>query len=334
MPDLITSYMGLKLSNPIIVGSCDLTGSVSGILRCEEAGAGAVVLKSIFEEQFMLKEDILAKNVSLHPEAVDYLRKGGLLEYAPQKMCQMIIEAKKKTKIPIIASINCQSIKLWPSFAKQFQEAGADGLELNIYFLPLELKTPGSKYEESYIKILREIKNTVSIPVAVKLTAQITSVPYLAHKLAESGCDAIVLFNWFLEPDINIKNLKTRNILGKGNFNQSLRWIALLADRIDCDLVSSGGLKNGKDLIKQILAGASAVQACTLFYQKGLKVIKDVLAELVAWMKEHHYKEIEDFRGELSFKTQELSFKDMGEADVYFRAQYIKAYKKFGDSIF
>ena len=113
-----------------------------------------------------------------------------------------------------------------------------------------------------------------------------------------------------------------------------MRWVALLADRIDCDLASSGGLKNGKDLIKQILAGASAVQACTLFYQKGLKVIKDVLAELVAWMKVHHYKAIEDFRGELSFKTQELSFKDMGEADVYFRAQYLKAYKKFSNSIF
>jgi len=321
--------MGLKLNNPIIVGSCDFTGSVTGIIRCEDAGAGAVVLKSIFEEQFISKQNILDKDLSLHPEAVDYLRKGGLLEYAPQKMCQIITEAKKKTKIPIIASINCSSLKLWSSFAKQFQEAGADGLELNIYFLPLELITPGSKYEESYIKILREIKNTISIPVAVKLSAQITSVPHLAHKLAESGCDAIVLFNWFLEPDIDTKQLKTRNIIGKGNFNQSLRWVALLADRIDCDLASSGGLKSGNDLIKQILAGASAVQASTLFYQKGLEAIKDIQSELESWMKEHRYNSIEDFRGELSFKKQDLSFKNMGEANAYFRAQYLKAYKIF-----
>lgn len=329
MPDLTTSYMGLKLRNPIIISSCDLTRSVSGILRCDEAGAGAVVLKSIFEEQFMVREDILDAEYNIHPEAVDYLRSGGLLEYAPQKMFQVIEKAKKKTEIPIVASINCQSPKLWPRFAKQLQEAGADGLELNIYFLALELMTPGSEYEEYHLQILTEIKNTVSIPVAVKLNPQLTSVPYLAQKLAESGCDALVFFNWFLEPDIDIKHLKTRNVKGKGDFHQSLRWVALLAGRIDCDIASSGGLRNADDLVKQILAGAKAVQACTLFYQKGLDVIKDLQAGLEAWMEEHRYSEIEDFRGELCFKKQELSFKDLGEANAYFRAQYLKAYKRF-----
>lgn len=329
MSDLTTSYMGLELRNPIIVGSCDLTKSVSGILRCEEAGAGAVILKSIFEEQFRVGETILEKDYNIHPEAVDYLRSGGLLEYAPQKMCQVIEEAKRKTKIPIIASINCQSPKLWPRFATQLQEAGADGLELNIYFLPLELMTPGSEYEERHLRILEEIKNAVSIPVAVKLSAQLTSIPYLAYKLSESGCNALVFFNWFLEPDIDTEHFKTKNIKGKGNFQQSLRWVALLAGRIDCDIASSGGLGNADDLVKQVLAGAKAAQVCTLFYQKGLEAIKDIQDELKAWMGEHRYSSIEDFRGELSFKKQELSFKDLGEANAYFRAQYIKAYKRF-----
>jgi len=329
MPDLTTSYMGLKLRNPIIVGSCDLTRNASGILCCEEAGAGAVVLKSIFEEQFIVKEVVLEKDYNIHPEAVDYLRGGGLLEYAPQKMCQVIEKAKKETEIPIIASINCQSPKLWPRFAKQLQEAGADGLELNIYFLPIELMTPGAEYEEYHLQILKEIKNTVSIPVAVKLTIQFTSVPYLVQKLAEEGCDALVFFNWFLEPDIDTKHLKTRNVKGKANFHQSLKWVALLAGRIDCDIASSGGLLIADDIVKQILSGAKAVQACTLFYQKGLSAINDLRAGLEAWMDEHRYSAIEDFRGELSFKKQELSFKGLGEANAYFRAQYLKAYKRF-----
>lgn len=329
MSDLTTSYMGLKLRNPIVVGSCDLTRSTSGILRCAEAGAGAVVLKSIFEEQFLMKEEGLEGEYNIYPEALDYLRRGGLLEYAPQKMCQVIEEAKKETQIPIIASINCQSPKLWPSFARQVQEAGADGIELNIYFLPLKLTTPASEYEEYHLQILREVKSAVIIPVAVKLSSQLTSVPFLANKLANEGCDALVFFNWFLQPDIDIKHLKTRNIIGKGNFRQSLRWVALLADRIDCDIASSGGLRNADDLVKQILAGAKAAQAATLLYQKGLKAIKEIQDGLGAWMEEHHYSRIEDFRGELSFKNQELTFKGLGEAESYFRAQYLKTYKRF-----
>lgn len=329
MPDTKISYMGLKLRNPIIVGSCDLTRNTAGILRCADAGAGAVVLKSIFEEQFIIKEESLGEEYNIYPEALDYLRSGGLLEYAAQKMCQVIEEAKKETDIPIIASINCQSQKLWPSFAKQVQQAGADGIELNIYFLPLELTTPGTAYEEFHLQILREVKKSVAIPVAVKLSSQLTSIPFLANKLADEGCDALVFFNWFLQPDIDVKYLKTKNIIGKGNFRQSLRWVALLSDRINCDIVSSGGLRNADDLVKQILAGAKAAQAATLFYQKGLKAIKEIQEGLEAWMDDHHYTTVEDFRGELSFKKQELTFRDLGEAESYFRAQYLKTYKRF-----
>jgi dihydroorotate dehydrogenase (fumarate) len=328
MADLTTTYMGLKLRNPIIVSSSDITKTTEGIIRCYEAGAGAVVLKSLFEEQFLIKEDEKGKEGIIYPEALDYLRRGGLLEYAPEKTCQMIEEAKKEINIPIIASINCQSPRLWSSFARQFEEAGADGLELNIYFLPISLDSPGAEYEEYHLKILEKVKKAVSIPVAVKLKSQLTSIPYLGYKLARAGCDALVFFNWFVEPDIDLKSLKTRNVIGKGNFYQSLRWVALLAGRIDCDVASSGGVHKAEDVIKQILAGASAVQVCTIIYEQKFKVIKSLLNEVEVWMEKNKNATIDDFKGELSFKKQELTFKGVGEADAYFRAQYLKTFTR------
>ena len=328
MADLTATYMGLKLRNPVIVSSSGLTRSVSNIVKCSEAGAGAVVLKSIFEEQFLLKEDIPESDYTIHPEALDYMRSGGLLEYAPHQVCKVIEEAKKKVDIPVIASINCQSHKLWPSFADQIEKAGADGLELNIYVLPIDTTLPGSMYEEYHLQVLKEIKEVVSIPVSLKLISQITSVPYLGGKLAKAGCDALVLFNWFLEPDIDVKTCKTRSIKGKGDFYHSLKWVALLAERVDCDVASSGGVKKSEDLIKQILAGASAVQVCSLFYEKGLGEIGNLLNGLEEWMDEHRCSSIEDFKGDLSFKRQELNFRGLGEAEAYFRAQYLKTYSK------
>ena len=326
MADLKTSYMGLKLLNPIIVASSGLTDSHSKIKRCEQAGAGAVVLKSIFEEQFLVSADIPEEGINVYPEAVDYMRGGGLLEYAPHDLVEMIEQAKREVKIPIIASINCQTPKLWPSFARQLQEAGADGLELNISILPIDLSAPSKDYEEYHLEILRAVKKEVTIPVSVKLTTQLTSVPYIGQRLAEESCDALVLFNWFLVPDIDVRNLKTRSLKGKGNFYQSLRWVALLSGRVECDVAASGGIQNAEDVVKQILAGASAVQVCTLFYQRGIEETRNLLDGLEAWMTEHQYATIDDFRGELSFRKQELSLKDLGEAASYFRAQYLKAY--------
>ena len=326
MADLTISYMGLKLRNPLIVASSGLTKSAEGILRCAEAGAGAVIMKSIYEEQYWGESALAEKSLSYYPEALDYLRKGSLLAYAPQEKCSIIEKVKKEVNIPVVASINCQSPELWPDFALQFQEAGADGLELNIYFLPFDLKTPGTDYEKFHLEILEKVKKAVSIPVAVKLTSQLTSIPFLAHRLAKSGCDALVLFNWFLQPDVNIENLQTKNIIGKGNFHQSLRWVALLAGRVDCDIASSGGVQKNEDFIKQILVGAAAVQICSLLYQKGLEVVKELLSHLEAWMDSHHYSSIDDFKGELSFKKQELSFKEPEKAKAYFRTQYLKTY--------
>ena len=328
MADLSTSYMGLELSNPVIVSSSDLTKTVSGIKKCEDAGAGAVVLKSIFEEQFLIDGDIPTSDYGVHPEALDYMRSGSLLEYAPNYLTQLIERAKKSVDIPIIASINCQTPKLWPRFARQIQDSGADALELNVSFHPISLMIPGSEYEDHHLEILKAVKDAVSIPVSVKLKSQITSVSHLGQQLAELGCDAIVLFNWFLEPDIDVETLKTKSHIGKANFSHSLRWVGLLSGRVKCDVASSGGVKTAEDVVKQILAGAAGVQVCTLFYQEGLGEIQNLIKGLQDWMDRHKYERINDFKGELSFRHQELQFKDLGEASAYFRAQYLKAYSK------
>lgn len=322
------SYLGLKFRNPLIVSSCDLTGTESGILQCEEAGAGGVVLKSLFEEQFILEEGVSGDYDAIFPEAHDYLRRGALLEYAPHDVVRLIERVKKRVQIPVIASINCRTPKLWPKFARQIQDAGADALELNIYVFPADTAAPGSVYEEHHLQILKEVKKAVSIPVSVKLTSQITSLPYLGERLAAAGCDGLVFFNWFLESDIDVKHRTTRSLKGKGNLYQSLRWVALLSGRLGCDIASSGGIEKSDDVVKQLLAGASSVQVCTLLHRKGLKEIQNLLRGLEIWMKEHRYSSVEEFQGELSFRKQELSFKNSGEAQNYLRAQYLKTYSK------
>lgn len=332
MPDLTSVYLGLKLKNPLIVSSCDLTKSLSGIKKCEDAGAGAVVLKSIFEEQFLIHSDISESEYFIHPEATDYLRSGHLLEYAPHALTEMITAAKDATDIPIIASINCQTPHLWPRFSRQIEQAGADALELNVYILPIRIDESSNYIDEYHIKILQEIKKTVSIPVSIKLMSNISAVPYLAYKLCDEGCDGLVLFNWFLEPDIDTEKLVTKSRIGKGNFYYTLRWVALTSERVGCDIAASGGIQSAQDVIKQILAGASAVQACSIFYKKGLSEINNILEGLAIWMEAHKFNSINDFKGELSFKKQELSFRNLGEAEAYFRAQYLKTYSNLNYS--
>lgn len=328
MADVSTTYMGLKLRNPVVVASCGLTSTLEGVVHCQEAGAGAVVLKSFFEEQFWSEVDAADKGAWIYPEARDYLERGGLLEYATDKMRRLIEEAKTKTEIPVIASVNCRTARLWPRFARQFENAGADGLELNIFFLPFDLDKAGAEYERLYVQIVREVAAAVSIPVAVKLSPQLTSIPNVGRKLVEAGSRALVFFNWFMQPDIDLSRRQTRSIIGRGDFHLSLRWVGLCADRLECDIASSGGVGDADDVVKQVLAGASAVQVASLFLREGIGRLQDLVRGLETWMKQHGQSAIADFRGEMSFKRQELSLKEPEAAEAYFRSQYMKTYLK------
>ncbi|MBN2408366.1 MAG: dihydroorotate dehydrogenase-like protein [Candidatus Aminicenantes bacterium] len=328
MVDLATTYLGLKLRNPIVVGSCGLTRTVEGVVRCQEAGAGAVVLKSFFEEQFSKELEAADQGAWTFPEARDYLEKGGLLEYTTDDLSRLIEKAKAGTEIPVIASINCRTARLWPRFARQFENAGADAVELNIFFLPLDPKTAGLEYERLHFEIVKEVAAAVSIPVSVKLSPYLTSIPHLGQRLVEAGSRALVLFNWFMQPDIDVKRMNTRSAIGRGDFHLSLRWVGLCAGRLNCDIASSGGVRRSEDVVKLILAGAAAVQVASLFLREGIGKLGTLIQGLEAWMEEHGYASIADFQGEMSFKQQDLSHKEASAAEAYFRSQYLETFRE------
>jgi len=325
MANLSTLYMGLELKNPLIVASCDLTGNIENIKKCEEAGAGAVVLKSLFEEQIETETDKLIDNSWLtgHTEAFEYVR-GMSMANGPDIYLDLISKAKKETSIPIIASLNCISPKWWIDYAKQLEISGADALELNISLLPSNLDRGSEEIERVYIDILEGVLEEINLPVAVKIGPYFTSMAKIFNDLSKKGARGLVLFNRFYQLDIDIENLKLigGNPLSSPNeISNSLRWIALLSDRITCDFVATTGIYSGKDVIKQILAGAKAVEICSTLYKNGIDHMKKILEEIEGWMDKNNYKNIDDFRGKLSKKEED-------KPELYDRLQYINALNK------
>jgi dihydroorotate dehydrogenase (fumarate) len=302
MIDLTTKYMGLSLKNPLIIGSCGLTSSVESIRELAENGAGAVVLKSLFEEQILLSISKSSSDIyGQHAEANDYIHyfeRSKIVE----KYLELIENAKLAVDIPVIASINCQRNEEWTTFAKQIEDAGADALELNIFILPSK---PGEKHiitEERYFSILREVKKQVSIPVALKLGYHFTNLANTMVEFSQKKADALVLFNRFYNTDID---LDTEKVVSGNAYSSPddylipLRWIAMLSGHVDCDLCASTGIHDGSAVIKQILAGASTVQMVSALYEHKPRFIKTTLQIISTWMKEKGYNKLADFRGKL-----------------------------------
>jgi dihydroorotate dehydrogenase (fumarate) len=320
--DLSTSYMGLKLKNPVVVSSSKLTDNVDNIRACAAAGASAVVLKSLFEEQIVAKSESILKRNEMYfwyPEASDFvmnISKGsGVNEYL-----SLISDAKKSVDIPIFASINCVSPVEWTKFASKIEEAGADGLELNIAIFPFDKNVSSQHIEDTYIEILKEVKKHVSIPVAVKIGPYFTNTMAMAYRLADAGADGLVLFNRFYNPDVDIAAMKvvSDNIFSSPDEKAiPLRWIALLsADGIPCDLAASTGVHYSIGVVKQLLAGAKVTQICTSIYQNGIAYISEIVGGLDEWMRKHNYKSIDEFRG--------LVNKDAENTAAFERIQYMK----------
>jgi dihydroorotate dehydrogenase (fumarate) len=320
--DLTTTYMGLTLKNPLIVGSSSLTGSLKRIEECAAAGAGALVLKSLFEEQ--ISAGVAAQIEEFEPtfwhvEAAEYISKYGQ-ENALSNYLRMIQEAKQATSVPIIASINCVSEKDWPQYASRIESAGADALELNVFVLPVDPHKPGVEYEGVYFDILRRVKKHVSIPVAVKIGSYFTNPAAFCSRMANTGADALVLFNRFYQPSFDIEQLKVvpaPYFSSPEEFAHSLRWIAILSGEITCQLAAATGIHDGPAAIRQLLAGADAVQVCSALYKHGPEHLQSILAEITAWMDRHGYTSLQDFRGKLS---QERS----DSPGVYERVQFMK----------
>ncbi len=326
MINLETSYMGLKLKNPLIVGSSGLTRSVENIIEIARQGAGAVVLKSLFEEQILneanttLNQNLLS---NMYPEAEDYVvnytRGNDVANYL-----KLIKDSKNAVDIPIIASINCVSNNGWTSFAKQIEEAGADGLELNIFVLPSNPGASSSSNEAIYFDIAEEILDKVKIPVALKISYYFSSLAQMVTKLSWTGVSGIVLFNRFFSPDIDIEKLeiKPSNIFSSpAEMTTPLRWIAMLSDRVNCDLAASTGIHDGNGMIKQLLAGAKAVQIASVLYKKGFQQIGNMIETLGSWMERKNFSKTEDFIGIMGMEEAK-------NPAAYERVQFMKHFSR------
>lgn len=321
MANLQTTYMGLKLNNPLIASSCGLTNSISNIKALADNGIGAIVLKSMFEEQIHIETEkyikdgsgsvgtysnapdtLISKRIYDYDEAYSYIynyAKSNTLE----KYLTLIREAKKAVNVPIIASINCVSNYDWQLFAKKIQEAGADAFELNIYILPSDIRRSAEDNEKVYFDIINEVKKYVTIPFSIKLGYYFTALSQTITKLSASGINGLVLFNRPYNTDIDIDKIA----LAPGNiyssdfeYNHTLRWVSILSGKVGCDISASTGVHNYETVIKMLLAGADTVQLASVFYKHGFVVVPDFLARIKDWMRKHNFETIDDFKGKLS----------------------------------
>jgi dihydroorotate dehydrogenase (fumarate) len=324
MIDLSCKYLGLQLRNPLIVGSSGLTSSLKNLITISEMGAGAVVLKSIFEEQIKYEtekliesdnsgikpwnetfQSIVRKDEYYYEEAYNYLSSYAK-EHTLSQYLTFISEAKKIIDIPVIASINCSTGYDWQYFAKRIQQAGADALELNIYVLPSDPEKGSGENEQIYFDIINEVKKYVTIPISVKTGYYFSSLAGTLVKLSETGISGLTLFNRPYNPDIDIDKIEVSasNIFSnETEYSNTLRWVALLAGKLKCDIAASTGIHNYQTVVKQLLAGADSVHMASIFYKHHFDVLTEIKTGLENWMEEHNFNRISDFKGMLSRKN-------------------------------
>jgi len=304
MKDLSTVYMGLNLKNPIIAASSGLTGTVDGIVSMEKNGAGAVVIKSIFEEEILLEVNKQVQEAEKDPmiyselsETLDYIdlhiREDNLKKYLT-----LIRDAKKAVTIPVIASINCISGEDWIHFTKKMEAAGADALELNIFLNPADF---GNKeFEKAYFRIIEKVLASVQIPVAIKISRYFTRMALSVKALSETGISGIVMFNRFYAPDIDTDEIRltTGSMFSTPEEKyETLRWMAIMSGKVSCDLAASTGIHSGEDVIKMLLAGASVTQVASTLYRNGPQIMSKMLKHIENWMSEKGFDSVEQFRG-------------------------------------
>ena len=339
--DLSTTYMGLSLKNPIIVGSSGMTSTVKNIKELEECGAAAVVLKSFFQEEIYFESEDSIRQLKKKDPNIKYFDYDGHknpLDFYGYKIREdnlnnyktLVRESKESVSIPVIASINCFFDSLeWIAFAKQLEEAGADALELNMFFPPSDFGHTREEKEAIYFKTIESILEAVSIPVALKISYYFTDLGPMIQKLSGTGIKGLILFNRFFSPDFDIEKFQVNPshvFSSPSELSISLRWIAIMAEKVQCDLAASTGIHDGDAVIKQILAGANAVQVASVLYKNGKGCIAEMVEHLRSWMVRKNFKAISDFRGKMS---QEKS----SDPAMFERAQFMKYYAGRKDEI-
>ncbi len=315
-------YMGLNLNSPIIVSSCSLTADPQKVKQMEEYGAGAVVVKSLFEEQIRNEVDFLSQAGDSHTEMGDYLH-NYVRQSALWKYTKTIRDLKSIVKMPVIASINCYTAGEWVEYAKEIEKAGADALEVNLYDLATDPVTSPEHIEAGYCTAVRKVVNSVKIPVAVKIGSHLTSIANFVGKLVGCGAKGVVMFNRFFAPDIDIDNFSLRPsaaLSHESEYREVLRWTAIVSSVVKgIDISTTTGVHSSESMIKEILAGAETVQICSVLYKKGLSVISDFNKDLAAFLEKNNLESPEQMRGRLNYSN-------IKDPAMYERVQFLKTF--------
>lgn len=324
MSTINTRYLGLDLSSPIIVGSSNFTSKVESIVEAEAAGAGAVVLKSLFEEQIVSQAHSMSSRES-YPEADDYLQYYTRTNSVDAYL-DLIAGARKKVKIPVIASINCFSPKGWIDFALEIERAGASALEVNIFFIPTDKHESSTDSEKVYFRIIDNLKKKLKIPVSVKIGQKFSNILNFVWQMYNHGAAGVTMFNRFYEPDIDINNLNIvpASVLSNpAEQRYVLRWVGMVsAQDIKIDISASTGVYTGEDAIKYLLAGATTVQVCSALYKRGFTVVSEINETLARWMNNKEFRSISDFRGKLNYRN-------VDNPSLFERSQFMKHYSSY-----
>ncbi|MCZ7638984.1 MAG: dihydroorotate dehydrogenase-like protein [Verrucomicrobia bacterium] len=322
--DLSTTYLGLKLRSPLMPSACPLTRDLDEIKRAEDAGAGAIVLPSVFEEQLRRESEeldaMLEKGTESYAESLSYFPQVGEFRLGPDDYLEHIGRAKQATRIPIIASINGASVGGWTEYAKKIEQAGADALELNIYYIPTDLDLPGTAVEATYLDILKSVKQAVRLPVSVKLSPFFSNMAHMARQLDAAGADGLVLFNRFYQPDIDLENLEVEHsiLLSTPQARRlPLRWVAILFGKIKASLAATSGIHTAHDALKILMAGADVTMLCSVLLRKGMTHIAVIEQEMKRWLEEHEYESVGQLKGSMSQQK-------CPDPTAFERAQYMR----------
>ena len=327
--DLTTTYLGLPLKNPLVASASPLTKKVDLAKRLEEAGAAAIVMYSLFEEQITHEsrelDFYLSHGAEHYAEALSYFPDLERYNIGPEPYLRHLSRVKQAVSIPVIGSLNGISPGGWVEYAHKIEEAGADALELNIYYLPTDPDVTSGELEANYVSLVRSVRARVKIPVAVKLSPFFTALPNVARRFAEAGASGLVLFNRFYQPDFDLDQLEvvpSLNLSTSNDLRLPLNWIAVLYGRVSCDLALTSGVHGAADVLKAMMAGANVAMLTSELLSKGIFRIRDILDELRAWMVEHEYESIEQMRGSMSQIN-------VAEPAAFERANYMKALNSF-----
>jgi dihydroorotate dehydrogenase (fumarate) len=329
MVDLSSKYMGLELKNPVAPSASPLSSDLDTIRRMEDAGAAAVTLHSLFEEQIEFEAEAMAhfleQGTESFAEALTYFPAVHEYRREPDDYVEHLRRAKEAVDIPIIPSLNGISPGGWTGYAKRFEEAGADAVELNVYFIPTNFHLMSYDVEDLYVKLLREVKKHVSIPVAMKLSPYFSAMPHMADMLDAEGADALVLFNRFYQPDIDVEELEVTPNLQLSTpveMRLPMRWIAILYGHVDCSLALTSGIHTSEDVVKAMMVGADVANVCSVLLKEGVGKITELVGGVAQWMEEHEYESVAQMKGSMSHKS-------VAEPAAFERANYQKVLNSY-----